>query len=78
VTVAAVDVKPVETVVSPGAGPDRVTVHCDEAGAVTDVGVQDKLLSEMDGGAPLIVTVAPDPVAAIAVAGAEVAIALST
>ena len=53
-------------------------MHCDEAGAVTDVGVQDKSLSEVDGGAPSMVTVAPDPVAAIAAAEPEVAIALST
>ena len=60
------------------AGPERVTVHCDEAGAITDVGAQDKSLSDMDGGAPLMVTVAPVPVAAIAAPGAEAAIALNT
>ena len=79
-TVAAeVDVEPTETVVPPeGAGPERVTVHCDEPGAVTEVGVQDKLFSEGGGAALLIVIVAPEAVAAMAAPAPEVAIGAVT
>ena len=45
---------------------------------MTDVGVQDRLLSETGGGALLIVTVAPEPVAAMGAPLPEVALALST
>ena len=81
-TVAAdVDVEPIDTAEPPdGAGPDRATVHCEEPGAVTDVGVQDRLLSVTEGGGLLIVTVAPEPVRAIGtgVLSPEVALVLST
>ena len=79
-TVAAdVDVEPIDTAEPPdGAGPDRATVHCDEPGPVTDVGEQDRLLSETEGGWPLIAIVAPEPLAAMAAAAPEVALAFST
>ena len=76
---ADVDVEPIDTAEPPdGAGPDRATVHCDEPGPVRDVGEQDRLLSETEAGGLLIVTVAPEPLAAMAAAAPEVALALST
>ena len=77
-TVAPVDVHPTE-IVSPdeGAGPESPTVHWDDPGAVTAVGLQDRAFSEADAVGALIVTVVPDPVAAKAVPEPETASGLT-
>lgn len=79
IVAADVDVEPIDTTEPPdGAGPERAILHWDEPGAITDVGAQDRLLSETEAGALLIVIVAPAPVAETAAAAPEVALALST
>ena len=62
IVAADVEVEPMDTTEPPeGAGPERATVHRDEPGAVTEVGVQARLLSETGGGWTLMVIVAPEP-----------------
>lgn len=77
-TAAAVAVHPICTVVPPdGAGPESVTVHCDDAGAVTEVGLHEKALSETDV-VLLMLTVAPEPVEATAAPAPDVATVFAT
>ena len=79
IVAADVEVEPMDTTEPPeGAGPERTTVHRDEPGAVTEVGVQARLLSETEGGWPLMVTAAPEPEAAIAAPAPEAALALNS
>ena len=72
------DVHPIETVAAEGAGPESATVHWDGPGAVTVVGLQESALSEGETDIGLIVTVVPDPVAAIAVPEPETATGLTS
>ena len=76
-TVADVEIHPMATVSPPaGAAPERLTVHCEEPGAVTEVGLQERLFRGAGGLA--MVTVAPEPMAGTGCAVADVASAAST